>query len=81
MSLSRTALFYRKNAKSRKKKLEYDKLFQKRREQVKKRVECNAYNRRNGKKGDNMDCSHKKNGKIVLEHRSSNRARNRSRMT
>lgn len=81
MGLSRTALFYKKNSKSRKKKLEYDKTFQKKRKQVKKRVECNDFNRKNGKKGDNMDCSHKKNGTIVLEHRSKNRARNRSQMT
>lgn len=79
MALSRTAKFYRDNPEARKKKAAYDSVFQKRRSQVKKRVECNAWNRKNGKKGDNMDCSHQKNGTIIAEHRSKNRARGGSR--
>ena len=68
MSLGRTALYYRSNPEARAKKASYDKKFQKRKKQVKKRVECNAWNRRYGKKGDKIDCSHK-NGTIVAEHR------------
>jgi len=74
MSLGRTALYYKRNPKARAKKAEYDKVFQKKRKQVRKRVECNAWNRKNGKKGDKIDCSHK-NGTIVAEHRKKNRAR------
>ena len=43
---------------SRKRKLEYDKKFQKRPEQVKKRVEANRANRKYGKKGDGLDYDH-----------------------
>lgn len=74
MALGRTAKYYQSNPEARAKKSSYDKKFQKKREQVKKRVECNDWNRKNGKKGDNMDCSHK-NGTIVSEHRKTNRAR------
>ena len=75
MGLGRTAKYYKENPKARKKKADYDKKFQKRKEQVKKRVECNKWNRSNGKKGDNMDCSHQSNGTIISEHRKANRAR------
>ena len=75
MPLSRTALFYRNNPEAREKKARYDSVFQKKRNQVKKRVECNKWNRKNGKKGDNIDCSHQKNNTIIGEHRSRNRAR------
>ena len=74
MSLGRSALYYRSNPKARAKKAAYDSMFQKKKKQVKKRVECNAFNRKFGKKGDMMDCSHK-NGTIVSEHRKKNRAR------
>lgn len=74
MNLGKTALYYRSNPEARAKKASYDKQFQKKRKQVKKRVECNAWNRKNGKKGDKIDCSHK-NGTIVAEHRKRNRAR------
>lgn len=74
MSLSRTAKYYRKNPRARAVKMVYDKEYQKKESAVKKRVECNKWNRKNGKKGDNIDCSHK-NGTIIGEHRSRNRAR------
>ena len=74
MALGRTAKYYRRNPEARAKKLAYDKKYQKRRSAVKKRVECNKWNRKNGKKGDNIDCSHR-NGTIIAEHRSTNRAR------
>tara|TARA_R100001510_G_C7594882_1_gene163369 strand:- start:15 stop:257 length:243 start_codon:yes stop_codon:yes gene_type:complete len=74
MNLGKTALYYKSNPKARAKKASYDRQFQKKKKQVKKRVECNAWNRKYGKKGDKIDCSHK-NGTIVAEHRKRNRAR------
>ncbi len=77
MALGRTALFYRKNPKSRLKKILYDKWFQKKRKQVEKRVAANGHNRKNpnSKKGDGNDASHK-GGKIVgFEKESENRGR------
>lgn len=63
---------------ARKRKLEYDKQYQKKPSQVKKRVEANKANRRAGTYGnkDGKDASHKANGRIVMESRSANRARN-----
>ena len=76
MGLGRTAKYYRSNPEARAVKASYDKKFQKKREQVKKRVECNKFNRENGTygNGDKMDCSHK--GKnIIRERQYANRAR------
>jgi hypothetical protein len=60
------------------KKLAYDKKYQKKSSAVRKRVAANKANRRAGTygNGDGKDASHKKNGKIVMESRSKNRARN-----
>lgn len=74
MALGKTAKYYKSNPEARAKKLAYDKKYQKKKSAVKKRVECNAWNRKNGKKGDNIDCSHR-NGTIIAEHRKPNRAR------
>lgn len=76
MKLSRTAQYYRDNPEARKKHRATSAKAQKKKEAVRKRVECNAYNRKNksSKKGDGMDCSHK-NGRLVLEKQSTNRAR------
>ncbi|HNU14062.1 MAG TPA: hypothetical protein PKI55_06335 [Chitinophagaceae bacterium] len=64
MALSRSAKYYQENPKARKKKQKYDAALNKRPEQVKKRVELNAYNRKatkagRNKKGDGKDASHK----------------------
>src|SRR6187551_3043986 len=61
-----SAKYYASNPKARKKKLEYDKEFQKAPTQVKKRVELNKYNREKGTvgNGDGKDAYHK-NGKIA----------------
>jgi len=74
--LSRTAKYYRDNPEARKKHRKTSAKAQKKKEAVKKRVECNAYNRKNkkSKKGDKLDCSHR-NGRLVLERQKSNRAR------
>ena len=76
MKLSRTAQYYRDNPEARKKHRKTSATAQKKKKAVRKRVECNAYNRKNknSKKGDKMDCSHK-NGRLVLERQSTNRAR------
>lgn len=74
--LSRTAKYYRDNPEARKKHRKTSAKAQKKREAVRKRVQCNLFNKKNGnsKKGDKLDCSHK-NGKLVLESQKKNRAR------
>lgn len=74
--LSRTAKYYRENPEARKKHRKTSAKAQKKKEAVRKRVECNLFNRKNkkSKKGDKLDCSHKSNG-LVLESQKSNRAR------
>ena len=72
--MKRTAKYYSKNADARKKKLKYDKEFQKRPKQVKKRVEANRANRKAGTygNGDGKDYDHAV-GRMVSE--STNRGR------
>lgn len=74
--LSRTAKYYRDNPEARKKHRKTSAKAQKKREAVKKRVQCNLFNNKNkkSKKGDKLDCSHR-NGKLVLESQKKNRAR------
>lgn len=74
--LSRTAKYYRDNPEARKKHRKTSAKAQKKREAVKKRVECNKFNRTNkkSKKGDKMDCSHRRGG-LFLESQKKNRAR------
>jgi len=74
--LSRTAKYYRDNPEARKKHRKTSAKAQKKREAVRKRVQCNLFNKKNkkSKKGDKLDCSHK-NGKLVLESQKKNRAR------
>jgi len=76
MALSRTAKFYRDNPAARIKHRKTSAKAQRSPAAVKKRVECNAFNKKNksSKKGDNKDCSHLK-GKLVLESQKKNRAR------
>lgn len=73
----RTQRYYDSNPEARKRKLEYDKKFQKKREQVKRRVEANRFNRNNSNSrvGDGMDASHQTDGSIRLEKQKTNRAR------
>lgn len=66
---SRTARFYASSPEARKKRLEYQQKFNKKPEQVKKRVELNKYNQKaikegRAKKGDGKDAVHK-GSKIV----------------
>lgn len=74
--MGRTADYYKKNPKARKKKYEYDKKYNKKPSSVKKRVECIKFRRENGTYGNggDKDCSHK-GGSLVMENRRINRAR------
>ena len=75
MALGRTAKFYRDNPEARKKRLAYQKRYNARKSQIKRRVANNKENRDKGTYGnyDGKDVSHKGN-KIVLEAQSKNRA-------
>jgi hypothetical protein len=75
--MKETAKFYKDNKKSKAKKDAYQKEYNKRPEQVKKRVELNKANRKSHKNGttkvgDGKDQSHTKNG-LVLKPQSVNR--------
>ena len=76
---SRSAKYYAKNPKARKKKQEYDKKYHSSSERKKYRSELNKKNRKAGTYGnkDGKDMSHTKKGKMVKEKQSKNRARNR----
>lgn len=72
----KTAKYYAANPKARKKRLEQQKEYNKTDKGLKLRVEANAGRKKLGlKKGDVRDASHTKNGGVVAEHRSKNRAR------
>ena len=70
-----TAKYYATHPEARKKRLEYQADFNKKPEQLRKRVELNKDNRKRGTYGnsDGLDVSHKKGGKTVLESASKNR--------
>lgn len=74
---SKSSKHYAKNLKSKKKKNQYDKEYSSSEERKKYRVKLNLFNRKKGKKGDGKDASHTKNGGLVMEGQSKNRARNR----
>lgn len=62
--LGKTASYYKSNPEARKKRLEYQKEYNKKPREVKKRVELNKENRKRGTygNGDGMDVAHTKNG-------------------
>ena len=75
--VSRTAVYYRSHPKARAKKKEYDTEFNKKREQVEKRVELKRKNREHDKKygkksREGKDLSHTSRG-LVYKNRSANR--------
>ena len=76
---SKITKYYRTNADSLKIKQEYQREYNNKPAQKKKRASLNAENRKRGTygNGDNMDVSHKKGGGTKLEGQSKNRARNR----
>jgi len=60
----------------RKKKIAYDKAYHATTDRKKYRAELNKANKTKGRVGDNLDMSHKKNGKLVLESSKINKSRN-----
>jgi len=78
---SRTSKFYKENPEARKKRNDYQKKYNRKDMQIRKRVELNKINRKAGTygNGDGLDVSHKKSGGTEMESQSKNRARNRSR--
>jgi hypothetical protein len=70
--LSRTAKFYRDNKSARLKKAAYQKEFNKKPKQRKRRSELTMLNRKMGTKGDGKDVSHTSKG-VVLKTQSINR--------
>ena len=71
----KTAKYYASNPEARKKRLEYQAEYNKRPEQLKKRMELNKINRDRGQYADKdgKDMSHKKNGRVIEESASKNR--------
>jgi len=74
--MKKTAKYYRDNHEARERKNEYQKEYNKKPSEVKKRVELNKHNREKGTygNGDDLDASHMKGG-IRFERASRNRAR------
>jgi hypothetical protein len=77
---SKSAKFFAKNKKSNAKKIAYNKEYNASPEKKKYRAELNRANRKAGVYGKltkmGKDRSHTKDGKLVLESRNKNRARN-----
>jgi hypothetical protein len=73
--MGKTSDYYKSNPEARKKRLEYQAEFNKKPEQLKKRIELNKINRDRGQYADKdgKDMSHKKNGRVVEESASKNR--------
>ena len=74
---SKSAKYYKDNKEANDKKIAYQKAYNKKEGQVKYRSELNKANRDAGTYGnkDGKDMSHKKNGALVKEAQSKNRAR------
>jgi hypothetical protein len=75
---SKSAVYFQKNADARKKKNAYNTAYHATPERKKYRVRLNKANRQAGTygNGDGKDMSHKKDGSLVKENQSQNRARN-----
>jgi len=71
----RTSEYYKTHPEARAKRLAYQADYNKRPEQLKKRIELNKINRDRGQYADKdgKDMSHKKNGRVVEESASKNR--------
>ena len=76
---SKSTNYYNSHSDALKIKQEYQREYNKKPSQKKKRAALNAENRKRGTygNGDNLDVSHKKGGGTKLEGQSKNRARNR----
>lgn len=73
--LSRSAMYYRRNKAAREKKKKYDTKYHSTPARRKYRSELNKARNKRGLKGDPRDLSHTKSGKLVLESKRKNRAR------
>lgn len=73
--MRKTARYYADNPGARRRKVEYDKKYHSTPERRRYRAELVQKNREMGTKGDGMDVSHQKGGKVILEKQSTNRAR------
>jgi hypothetical protein len=71
----KTAIYYQTHEEARKKRLEYQAEYNKRPDQLKKRIELNRINRERGQYADKdgKDMSHQKNGRVIEESASRNR--------
>ena len=76
---SKSTNYYKSHANALKIKQAYQRKYNKKPSQVKRRTELNAENRKRGAygNGDKLDVSHKQGGGTKLEAQSKNRARNR----
>ena len=75
----RSTRYYRKSSESYKKKLAYDRAYNKSAKRRKYRAELKIERRKRGLDGKGgPDLSHTKDGRLVLEDPKTNRARNRS---
>ena len=73
----RTATYYKTHPEARLKRLKQQSEYNKTEKGLASRIAANKGRRELGlKKGDTRDASHTKDGKVVAEHRSKNRARN-----
>jgi hypothetical protein len=71
----KTAEFYHNNKESRDKKKKYDSKYHSSEERKDYRVGLNRERRKRNLQGDSRDLSHTKKGGLVLENKSTNRAR------
>jgi len=80
MAKSKTQKYYDKNPDAKKRKAAYDSLYHSTKERREYRSKLNKANRKAGTygNGDDMDMSHTKSCKLVMENESNNRARNGS---
>ena len=76
---SKSTNYYNSNADALKIKRKYQREYNKKPSEIKKRTALNAENRKRGTygNGDKLDVSHKQGGGTKLEGQSKNRARNR----
>ena len=76
---SKSTNYYNSNADALKIKRKYQREYNKKPSEIKKRTALNAENRKRGTygNGDKLDVSHKQGGGTKLESQSKNRARNR----
>lgn len=73
--MRKTARYYANNPGAKRRKIEYDTEYHSTAERRRYRAGLVQKNREMGTKGDDMDVSHQKSGKVIFEKQSKNRAR------